>query len=192
MSKKDFSFAYPFLYSVSSSLSATRFFLSLLCLHLFHRLYLWDVSHFFFFFNGSKSKQVTYHWKAALHFSSYHTQHNLRCSVPNLWVGCWAPEAGGDLGPSFSPIPFWALRIRRSLFCFSGGRREKKRRMEDGRICKLDNYQRRRRGVSHRLSVKERSPSPTHTQDFEWDSFFWQTVACAHARPAQPHKTHTY
>lgn len=59
------------------------------------------VPFFFFFLNGSKSKQVAYHWKAALHFSSRHTQHNLRCSVPNLWVGCWAPGGWRRLGAEF-------------------------------------------------------------------------------------------
>lgn len=42
------------------------------------------------------------------------------------------------------------------------GGRGKKKRIEDGRICKWA-FQRKRRGVSHRLSVKECSPSPTHT-----------------------------
>lgn len=72
-------------------------------------------------------------------------------------------EAGSSFGLSFCWFPL-SSRIRRPLFSFSGGRRKK--RMEDGRICKLCYHQRRGRGVSHRLSVKECSPSPTHTHTY--------------------------
>lgn len=132
------------------------------------------------------------------------------CAVPslNLWVACGAPEAGSSLGPSFffssssffpptdSPLSFEdpPLSLLRSpspplptvLFLKRWERGRKKGRMEDGRICKLGDNQRRRSFPS--AECERAFPlSHTHTQDFEWDSFFltnsgWCTHTHAHGR----------
>lgn len=79
---------------------------------------------------------------------------------PRLWLSV-VPEGRRQLWAAFSLISSELEELPASLLLSQVA--EKKKRMEDGRICKLYHHQRRGRGVSHQLSVKECSPSPTHT-----------------------------
>lgn len=119
-------------------------------------------------FNGSRSKQVAHRRRssAPLQWPTCTGTCRLRFTTvqqrPDLLLGARGGFRGGCV---FSPISSELRGSGGPLFCFSG-RQEEKKRMENGGICKLYHHQRRRRGVSHRLSVKECVPpfSPTHTQ----------------------------
>lgn len=176
-------------FSSFSPLSATFLFVFAL-LHLFP---FWFTSEMCPNFNGIPSKRVAYHRQATVKWptcAGLQLDLSLYCTAFISVPRCCAWRQAAALGWAFADFPL-SSRIRRPLFSFSGGRRKK--RMEDGRICKLCHHQRRGRGVSHRLSVKECSPSPTrtHTLTGLWIGLFLLTHTGLQAHITHP-ITQTY